>query len=91
VHPIARTHPDSGAKPIYINPIYINPIRIEGILGMDHKEALPLLHELIEHATDARFQDRHAREGGLVLWDNAACCTRPTGTTTWNRRAISIA
>ena len=31
--------------------IYINPIRIEGILGLDHREALPLLDELLAHAT----------------------------------------
>ena len=31
--------------------IYLNPIRIEGILGLDHKEALPLLDELLAHGT----------------------------------------
>src|SRR5258708_38057380 len=38
LHPVVRTHPESGRKSIYIN-----PIRIEGILGLDHKEAFPLL------------------------------------------------
>src|SRR5262249_16188598 len=46
LHPIVRTHPESG-----VPSIYINPIRIEGILGLDHKEALPLLAELLFHAT----------------------------------------
>ena len=46
LHPIVRTHPENGRKSIYIN-----PIRIEGIVGLDHKEALPLLDELLEHAT----------------------------------------
>ena len=55
LHPVVRTHPESGIKSIYIN-----PIRIEGILGLDHKEALPLLVELLEHATQDRFQYRHA-------------------------------
>src|ERR1700710_2726165 len=45
LHPIARPHPENGRRSIYIN-----PIRIEGILGMDHKEALPLLDDLLAHA-----------------------------------------
>ncbi|MBN9088410.1 MAG: TauD/TfdA family dioxygenase [Reyranella sp.] len=66
LHPIARTHPESGAKSIYIN-----PIRIEGILGLDHKEALPLLDDLLAHATQERFQYRHRwQPGDLVIWDN---------------------
>ena len=75
LHPLARTHPDSGNKSIYIN-----PIRIEGILGLDHKEALPLLHELLEHATQERFQYRHAwRPGDLVLWDNRCLLHKANG------------
>ena len=35
LHPIVRTHPETGRRSIYIN-----PIRIEGILGLDHREAL---------------------------------------------------
>ena len=46
VHPIVRTHPETGRKAIYIN-----PIRIEEILGMPEQKALPLLDELLEHAT----------------------------------------
>ncbi|MGH7041380.1 MAG: TauD/TfdA dioxygenase family protein, partial [Acetobacteraceae bacterium] len=46
LHPLVRTNPESGRKALYLN-----PVRIEGILGMDHKEALPLLDELLEHAT----------------------------------------
>src|SRR5271165_6714446 len=54
LHPLVRTHPESGRRSIYIN-----PIRIEGILGLDHKEALPLLDELLAHATAPGFQYRH--------------------------------
>ena len=50
LHPIIRTHPETGRRSIYIN-----PIRIEGILGLDHKEALPLLDELLGHATPKLF------------------------------------
>ena len=60
--------------------IYINPIRIEGILGLDHKEALPLLVELLEHATAERFQYRHGwKPGDLVIWDNRCLLHKANG------------
>ncbi len=75
LHPIVRTHPETGAKALYIN-----PIRIEGILGMDHREALPLLAELLQHATAERFQYRHAwRPGDLVIWDNRCLLHKANG------------
>jgi taurine dioxygenase len=75
LHPLVRTHPENGAKSIYIN-----PIRIEGILGLDHKEALPLLEGLLEHATAERFQYRHAwKAGDLVMWDNRCLLHKANG------------
>lgn len=75
LHPIVRTHPENGRKSIYIN-----PIRIEGILGLDHKEALPLLDELLEHAVQKRFQYRHEwRPGDLVMWDNRCLLHKANG------------
>src|SRR5882724_5873303 len=75
LHPVVRSHPESGRKSIYIN-----PIRIEGILGMDHKEALPLLVELLEHATAQRFQYRHGwKPGDLVIWDNRCLLHKANG------------
>jgi taurine dioxygenase len=75
LHPLVRTHPESGAKAIYLN-----PIRIEGILGLDHKEALPLLDALLEHATSERFQYRHAwKPGDLVMWDNRCLLHKANG------------
>jgi taurine dioxygenase len=75
LHPIARTHPESGRKSVYIN-----PIRIEGVLGMDHGEALPLLDELLEHATQERFQYRHRwQPGDLVIWDNRRLLHKANG------------
>ena len=66
LHPLTRTHPETGRKSIYIN-----PIRIEGIVGLNHKEALPLLQDLLSHATQEKFQYRHQwQQGDLVLWDN---------------------
>jgi taurine dioxygenase len=75
LHPIVRTHPENGRKSIYIN-----PIRIEGIAGLDHKEALPLLDGLLEHATRERFQYRHEwHPGDLVMWDNRCLLHKANG------------
>ena len=75
LHPLVRTHPESGAKSIYIN-----PIRVEGILGLDHKEALPLLDELLAYATAERFQYRHAwKRGDFVMWDNRCLLHKANG------------
>jgi taurine dioxygenase len=82
LHPLVRTHPESGARSIYIN-----PIRIEGILGLDHKEALPLLDELLAHGTAERFQYRHQwKPGDLVMWDNRCLLHKANGDYDMNQR-----
>jgi len=74
-HPIVRTHPESGRKAIYIN-----PIRIEGIFGMAEEEALPLLAELLDHATHPKYEYRHQwRSGDLVMWDNRSLLRKANG------------
>ena len=63
-----------------VTALYLNPIRIEGILGMDHREALPLLDELLAHATQPVFQYRHPWRGGdLVMWDNRCLLHKANG------------
>ena len=75
LHPIVRTHPETGRKSIYIN-----PIRIEGILGLAHGEALPLLDTLLEHAIREEHQYRHRwRQGDLVFWDNRCLLHKANG------------
>jgi taurine dioxygenase len=75
VHPIVRTHPESGRKAIYIN-----PIRIEGIVGIAEAEAPALLAELLDHATQPKYQYRHQwRPGDLVMWDNRSLLHKANG------------
>lgn len=75
VHPIVRTHPESGRKAVYIN-----PIRIESIVGMGDEEALPLLDRLLEHAIRPEHQYRHRwQPGDLVLWDNRCLMHKANG------------
>jgi taurine dioxygenase len=82
LHPLVRTHPESGRQSIYIN-----PIRIEGIVGLDHKEALPLLGSLLEHATRECFQYRHVwQPGDLLIWDNRCLLHKANGDYDMNER-----
>ena len=75
VHPLVRTHPETGRKALYIN-----PIRIEEIIGMPEPEALALLDELVEHATQEKFQYRHKwKAGDVVIWDNRCLLHKANG------------
>ena len=75
IHPLVRTHPDSGRKAIYIN-----PIRIEGIVGMAEGEALDLLDMLLAHATRPQYGYRHCwQPGDFVLWDNRCLLHKANG------------
>jgi taurine dioxygenase len=74
-HPIVRTHPETGRKAIYIN-----PIRIEGIVGMTEADSLAILADLLEHATQPKYQYRHQwRLGDLVMWDNRSLLHKANG------------
>lgn len=75
IHPLVRTHPRTKRKAIYIN-----PIRIEEIIGMEQTEALALLDELLEHATQLKFQYRHKwKSGDVVIWDNRCLLHKANG------------
>jgi taurine dioxygenase len=75
VHPIVRMHPETRRKAIYIN-----PIRVEEIVGMPEHETLPLLDELLEHATQEKFQYRHKwKAGDVVIWDNRCLMHKANG------------
>ena len=66
VHPMVRTHPESGRKALFVSPRFA--VAIE---GMDDEEAQPLLDELFAHQRCPEFIYRHQwRQGDLVFWDN---------------------
>jgi taurine dioxygenase len=67
-HPIARTHPYTGKKCLFVNEGYTSRIA-----GMDGPEGEALLNALLEHATQERFIYRHKwRVGDLLIWDNCS-------------------
>jgi taurine dioxygenase len=66
VHPLVRTHPENGRKALFLN-----PVRMESIVGMDDADALKLIDDLMQHATQKKFEYRHKwRHGDWVMWDN---------------------
>jgi taurine dioxygenase len=71
VHPIARTHPVTGAKALYINEF------VTDLAGLARPEARVLIDELVAHATDDRFVYAHKWQAGdLVIWDNRSTMHR---------------
>ena len=65
-HPIARTHPYTGRKALYISPRFTI-----GIEDMADAKAQPLLDVLFEHIANRNLIYRHKwRDSDLVMWDN---------------------
>ena len=64
-HPLVRTHPDTGAKSLYLGN------HSSHIPGLPKTEGAALLAELLDHATQRQFGYVHRwRRGDLVMWDN---------------------
>jgi taurine dioxygenase len=64
-HPLVRTHPETGAKSLYIGN------HTSHVLGMARAEGETLLADLERHATQERFVYRHRwRDNDVLMWDN---------------------
>lgn len=69
-HPVARTHPETGRKALYVNPAHT--VRFA---GWTEEESAPLLRFLFERQTKPEFTCRFSwRPGSIALWDNR--CTQ---------------
>jgi len=66
VHPVFRTHEDTGRKAVYVN-----RLMTEEIVGLDKEESDRLLAILFDVAERPEFVYEHVwRPGDLLLWDN---------------------
>ncbi|MEE2996088.1 MAG: TauD/TfdA family dioxygenase [Pseudomonadota bacterium] len=65
-HPLARTHPATGRKALYVNRLMTD--RIEGLPAEESDE---VLQRLFKHSENPEFIYEHVWEvGDLVMWDN---------------------
>jgi taurine dioxygenase len=66
LHPVVRTHPETGRKALYVSPRFTL-----GVDGLENDEAQDLLDELFAHQARRDFVFHHKWSlGDLVLWDN---------------------
>ena len=64
-HPVARVHPETGRKAIYLGS------KVKRFDGWTEEESRPLIDFLNDHATKPEFVYRHQwRPNDIVLWDN---------------------
>lgn len=66
VHPLIRTHDETGQRAIYFN-----SNRTDRIVGLEREKTDALLDRIHAHMTQARYQYHHAwRVGDVLMWDN---------------------
>jgi taurine dioxygenase len=73
IHPVVRTHPETGRKALYVNSAHTT--RFE---GMTEEESAGLLNFLFQHQARPEFTCRFVwRPGSIALWDNRCCLHNP--------------
>lgn len=66
VHPVFRTHEDTGRKAVYVN-----RLMTVKVLDMEPADSDALLNAVFDHAEKPEFVYEHVwRKGDLLLWDN---------------------
>ena len=66
VHPLVRTHEDTGSKSFFFN-----PNRTDRVVGMERGESDQLLDWVYKTVTQDRYRYNHTwRTGDILVWDN---------------------
>ncbi|MBV8935474.1 MAG: TauD/TfdA family dioxygenase [Alphaproteobacteria bacterium] len=75
LHPIIRTHPETGRKSLYFD-----PGKIVDIVSCDRQESDALIAELKTYMIQPGAEYRHKwRKGDIVIWDNRCSYHRAAG------------
>ncbi|MEQ9151136.1 MAG: TauD/TfdA family dioxygenase [Parvibaculum sp.] len=83
VHPVVRTHPDTGEKSLYVSG------HIERIEGMPVKEGRALAEDLIRWCSRPGFvYEHHWQPFDAVMWDNRCALHRATAIPATQRRIM---
>jgi taurine dioxygenase len=84
VHPVVRTHPETGRRALFVNANYV--VTIE---GWTPQESAPLLDLLYSQFARPEYQYRHHWQvGDLVLWDNRSTQHSVVGDTQGAERVL---
>jgi len=84
LHPVVRTHPETGRKALYVNGGHTVRFR-----DMTEEESAPLLGFLFAHQTRPEFTCRFRWElGSLAFWDNRCAQHNPINDYHGFRRAM---
>ena len=68
VHPVVRTHPETGDKHLFVNKVFTTRI-----LGLPEDEARTLLADLLDRVKSPEYQVRFRwTPNAIVFWDNRA-------------------
>ena len=84
VHPVVRTHPETGRKALFVSEHFTTRI-----VGLPQEESDALLAQLLEHSTRAEYVYRHVwQPHDLVFWDNRSLMHLAAGTPNHLRRKL---
>lgn len=66
LHPVVRTHPETGRKALFVNIVYTTCFE-----GWTQAESRRLIDYLCTHAVQPNFTFRHQwKSGDMLMWDN---------------------
>jgi taurine dioxygenase len=84
VHPVVRTHPETGRKALFVSEHFTTRI-----LGLPEDESRALLDELFDHSTRPEHIYRHQYlPGDMVFWDNRSVMHLAAGCPEDQRRML---
>lgn len=84
VHPVVRTHPETGKKSLYVNGSHT-----VNFVGMSEAESRPILEYLFAHMKNVEFQCRFRwAPGSIAFWDNR--CTQHPAVNDYNGQRLRM-